>query len=90
MRASSSYALGDADGLRREWIPEPNAYDRAGSRAVVAEFLRENDPTVVSEADGRFQSARRRIQGHEGVDVYAGIAAMEIYLDGQRSSGLED
>ena len=90
LRASSSYALGDADGLRREWIPEPNAYDRAGLRAVVGEFLRENDPTVVSEADGRFQSARRRIEGHDGVDVDAGIAAMESYLDGQRSSGLED
>ena len=90
MRASSSYALGDGVGLRREWIPEPNTYDRAGLRAVVGEFLRENDPTVVSEADERFQAVRRRKEGLGGVDVDAGIAAMEIYLDGQRSTGLED
>jgi hypothetical protein len=90
LRASSSYTAGDGVGLRREWIPEPNTYDRAGLRAVVAAFLLENDPTVVSEADGRFQATRRRIEGIDGVDVDAGIAAMENYLDGQRSTGLED
>ena len=63
---------------------------RAVLRAVVAAFLRESDPTVVSAADGRFQAARRRIEGNDGEDVDAGIAAMESYLDGQRSTGLED
>jgi len=81
LRASSSYTRRDADGQRLEWTPEPNPYDRAGLRAVIAEFLRENDPTVVSEAEGLLQAARRRREGQDGVDVDAGIAAIENYLD---------
>ena len=72
LHASSSYTAGDGVGLRREWIPEPNAYDRAGLRAVVGEFLRENDPTVVSEADERFQAVRRRA----GVDAHEPAALL--------------